>query len=78
MANHNSETATEFKLNTRGCENFNEQQLLEAVNKTVVRVELDDDYSTKQKLNIYSMMTTLSNCSESERKKYAKKVYKLL
>lgn len=78
MAKHNAETATEFKVNTKGCENFTEQQLLEAVNKTVVRVELDDDYSTKQKLNIYAMMTSLSNCSESERRKYAKKVYKLL
>ena len=37
-----------------------------------------NNYSTKQKLKIYAVLTSLSNCSEKERKKYAKKVKKLL
>ena len=57
---------------------FSEQELMDAVNHTVVDVELDDNYSTKQKLKIYAVLTSLSNCSEKERKKYAKKVKKLL
>lgn len=78
MAKHNQNTANDFQTNMQGCERFTEQQLLEAVNKTVVAVELDEDYSTSQKLKIYSMMTSLSNCGEKERVKYAKKVKKLL
>ncbi len=78
MAYHNKSTAAEFETNLTGSEKFNEHELMEAVNVTVVKVELDDKYSTKQKLNIYSQLTSLSNCSAKERKKYAKKVKKML
>lgn len=78
MAYHNKQSAANFEQNLANAETFTEVELMEAVNKTVVEVELDDDYSTKQKLNIYSAMTSLSNCSEKERNKYAKKVKKLL
>lgn len=78
MAYHNKQSAAKFETNMNGVESFNEQQLMDAVNKTVVDVELDDSYSTKQKLKIYAVMTSLSNCAEKERKKFAKKVKKLL
>ena len=78
MAYHNKVSASKFEKNTTGAEKFSEQELMDAVNHTVVDVELDDNYSTKQKLKIYAVLTSLSNCSEIERKKYAKKVKKLL
>jgi hypothetical protein len=78
MAYHNKQTSAQFETNLNGAEKFNENQLMDAVNKTVVKVELDEKYTTKQKLKIYSELTSLSNCSEKERKKYTKKVKKLL
>lgn len=78
MAYHNKQSAANFEQNLANAETFTEVELMEAVNKTVVEVELDEDYSTNQKLKIYSAMTSLSNCSEKERNKYAKKVKKLL
>lgn len=78
MAYHNKQTSAQFEINLNGAEKFNENQLMDAVNKTVVKVELDEKYTTKQKLKIYSELTSLSNCSEKERKKYTKKVKKLL
>lgn len=78
MAYHNKQSAANFEQNLANAETFSEVELMEAVNKTVVEVELDEDYSTNQKLKIYSAMTSLSNCSEKERNKYAKKVKKLL
>ncbi len=78
MAYHNKKTAAEFGTNLTGAEKFDEHQLMDAVNVTVVKVELDDKYTTKQKLNIYSQLTSLSNCSAKERKKYVKKVKKML
>ncbi len=78
MAYHNKQTAAEFDTNMNGVEKFEENELMNAVNQTVVKVELDSKYTTKQKLKIYSELTSLSNCSQKERKKYAKKVKKLL
>lgn len=78
MAYHNEQTRALFETSMNGVNTFQEQQLMDAVNETVKKVELDHDYSTKQKLKIYSVLTSLSNCSEKERKKYAKKVKNLL
>lgn len=78
MAYHNKQSQNTFFENTKNVETFTEQQLMDAVNTTIVEVELDDNYSTKQKLKIYAVMTSLSNCSEKERKKFVKKVKKLL
>ena len=58
MAYHNKVSASKFEKNATGAEKFSEQELMDAVNHTV--------------------LTSLSNCSEKERKKYAKKVKKLL
>lgn len=78
MAYHNKDSQNKFIENTQDVETFTEQQLMDAMNATVVDVEVDDNYTTKQKLKIYSYMTSLSNCTEKERKKYAKKVRKSL
>ena len=60
MAYHNKVSASKFEKNATGAEKFSEQELMDAVNHTVVDVELDDNYSTKQKLKIYAVMTSLS------------------
>lgn len=78
MAYHNKQTSAQFEVNIDQAEKLTEQELMDAVNETVKCVELDSSYTTKQKLKIYSVLTSLSNCSERERKKYAKRVKKLL
>ncbi len=78
MAKHNPETGKTFTGNMKGCEKMTEKELLDSVNLTVLAVEHDDSYSTKERLKIYSLLTSLSNCAEKERPKYAKKVSKLL
>ncbi len=78
MAYHNKQTSAQFEVNIDGAERFGEQELMDVVNEAVKCVELDTSYTTKQKLKIYAELTSLSNCSEKERKKYAKRVKKLL
>jgi hypothetical protein len=52
--------------------------LLNHLNDTIVAVETDDSYNTKEKLKIYSLITSLSNSEGKERKKFAKKIVKAL
>ena len=44
MAYHNKVSASKFEKNATGAEKFSEQELMDAVNHTVVDVELDDNY----------------------------------
>lgn len=78
MAKHNPKVAEEFQTNTSDLETMSEQDLLDRLNKTIVAVEVDDAYSAKEKLKIYSLITSLSNSDEKDRKKFAKKIYKAL
>ena len=55
-----------------------ESQFLDSMNTMVKLVENEDCYSTNDKLKIYDLFSQLSNCSPSERTKYAAKVRKLL
>ena len=54
------------------------KELQDKIKTTILTVEHDSTYSTKELLKIYSLITSLSNCAEKERKKYVNKVVKLL
>ncbi|NCB33559.1 MAG: hypothetical protein EOM64_06710 [Erysipelotrichia bacterium] len=55
-----------------------EIKFLDSMNAIVKLVENEDSYSTNEKLKIYDLFSQLSNCSPTERVKYAAKVRKLL
>jgi hypothetical protein len=78
MAKHDPVIAAEFTELMTDVEKLSEADLLERVNKTVLKVEMDDTYSTKAKLKIFSLITYLSNCTERERKKYVRKISRAL
>ncbi len=78
MAIHNKQIADTFSKAMQNCEDMSESLFQETMNQTIVAVELEERYDAKQKLKIYSLMTYLSNCGISERKKYVKKVVKCL
>ena len=56
----------------------NEMDFRDDLNGIVKDVELDDGYSTNQKLKIYELLSQIDNCMPDERQKYAKKIEKLL
>ena len=78
MSKHNPETARIFAENMNGCEKMSEADLQDKIKATVLTVEHDESYSTKELLKIYSLIASLSNCAEKDRKKYVNKVKKLL
>ena len=78
MAKHNPQSRSQFDENMKGLEDFDEQTLLDRLNKTIVTVELDNSYNTDQKLKIYSLISTLSNSEGKQRKKIARKISRAL
>ncbi len=78
MAKHNPQNRSQFDENMKGLEDFDEQTLLDRLNKTIVTVELDNSYNTDQKLKIYSLISTLSNSEGKQRKKIARKISRAL
>lgn len=78
MSRHNEKNRQVFEDSMDGCEAMNEEDFRIAMNKTVVNVELDNDYSTNQKLKIYAAMQDLTNCLEKDRRRYVRKVSRLL
>ncbi len=78
MAKHDPKNAETFQTNLRDLDAISEQDLLDRLNQTIVTVETDDSYNTKEKLKIYSLITLLSNSDEKERKKFVTKIYKAL
>ena len=55
-----------------------EDQFRIHLNDVVRMVELDKNYSTNSKLQIYELLSQLSNCTPKERERYAKKLRKVL
>ncbi len=55
-----------------------ESQFLDSLNLIVKAVELDQTYSTDEKLKIYELLSQLSNCGSDQRDRYAKKLRKVL
>ena len=78
MAKHDPNTAESFLKLMDGCGTMPENVFQDNLKPTVLAVELDDSYNTKEKLKIFSLLSSLSNCSENERQKYVKKIYKVL
>jgi len=78
MKKHNPENLKTFEESLKDYDKMSEQQLLDALNKIIVIVENDDSYNTNAKLTIYAFISSLSNCDERERKKWVKKIAKLL
>ena len=73
MAGHDPSTGAMFLKAMRGCEKFSEIELLDAMRPTILKIEKDDTYTTDEKLKIFSALTTLSNCAEHERLRFAQK-----
>lgn len=78
MAKHNPTIAASFRAAMNQYDIFSEQELMERLNQTIVDVEQDDSYNTKQKLKIYALITSLSNCEVKGRRKFIKKIYREL
>lgn len=75
---HNPDVVNQFdQMITQGSSET-EGQFLDSMNSIVKLVENEDSFSTNDKLKIYDLFSQLSNCSPSERTRYAKKVRKLL
>lgn len=78
MAYHAEETVDAFRESMSNASSLGEQEFQDAMNRTIVTVETDDHYSTNQKLKIYAELQQLANCTEKDRKKFVRKVAKLL
>lgn len=69
---------TEFIEMVKENVSVNDQEFCDKLNTYILKVEMNDLYSTSKKLKIFSLFTMLSNCDTKERMKYAKKLAKLL
>lgn len=78
MAYHAQRNIDEFNRSMENASSLGEQDFQNAMNQTIVSVETNDHYSTNQKLKIYAELQQLANCTEKDRRKYVKKVAKLL
>jgi type II secretory pathway component PulK len=78
MAYHDQKAIDEFNENMQDAVKMKDEQFHENLNKTVVTVELNEEYSTNQKLKVYSALSDLNNCEAGDRAKYVKKAVKLL
>ncbi len=78
MFKHDSKNVEQFLNDMHGAEDMDEAAFQEAINHTVIAVEKDDMYNTKEKLKIYSTLTSLSNCDVDERVKWIKKAARTL
>ena len=78
MARHDKKNAELFLQAMKEVESMDEQTLVDSLNPTIILVETDDTYNTKQKLNIFSLLTSLSNAEGKQRNKFVKKIYRAL
>lgn len=78
MSRKNKDASAQFVKAMEGCEKFEDSDLQDRLNPTILLVEKDDSYSTGRKLKIFALISSLSNCTEKERRKYVKKISGLL
>jgi len=78
MAKHDNKIADKFQDSVKNLDSMSEQELLDRMNETIKTVEINDSYNTNEKLKIYSLITSLSNSEDNDRKKFANKIYKAL
>lgn len=74
----NSAIRGEFLENMSDVLELDEKTLNDKLNITMVAVEKDDDYSAKEKLKIYDLLSQITNCEPKERIKYTKKLGRVL
>lgn len=74
----NKEIRANFLENFESAKDFSEHDLNDKLNETMVEVEVNENYTTKEKLKIYELLSSLSNCEEKERNKFVKKLGKAL
>lgn len=74
----NNNIFNEFIQNMDGVADFDERILNEKLNITMVSVEKDDNYKAKDKLKIYDLLQQITNCDEKDRKKFVKRLGKVL
>ena len=78
MAYHAKKNMTAFRSSMQNASMLGEQEFQDAMNRTIVSVETDDNYTINQKLKIYAELQQLANCTEKDRKKFVNKVAKML
>lgn len=67
-----------FLENMEKAENLSEHDLNDRLNETMVEVEVNENYTTREKLKIYELLSSLSNCEARERNKFIRKLGKAL
>lgn len=77
-AKHDPRVVERFEQIIEEGKNLDEIEFLDRLNIIVQMVEVDDSYSTNQKLKIYELLSQISNCFPEERAKYARKLVKVL
>ena len=78
MSRHDPTLYKEFKAALADCNKMDEKTLMNACNPYILRVEMDDSYSTKAKLKIYAEFTYLANAPARKRKGHVRKLTHLL
>jgi hypothetical protein len=58
--------------------NQSENEFLDSLNEIVKIIEVDNSYSTNEKLKIYELLSLMNNSSSTDRPKIAKKIRKAL
>lgn len=54
------------------------REFMDALNPIIIEVELNESMKTSRKLKIFDLFTQMSNCEVRERKKYGRKIARLL
>ena len=75
---HNNGIARAFEKVMEHGTRETESEFLDSLNLIVNAVVEDDSYSINEKLRIYELLTMIANCAPSQRKKYAKKLTRVL
>ncbi|MFV0479677.1 MAG: hypothetical protein ACK5LZ_03830 [Anaerorhabdus sp.] len=68
----------EFKELQHNIEERDELRFVVCLNQFFTSIQDDEKIKSERKLKIYDMITQLGNCEKEERKKYIRKIEKLL
>lgn len=71
---HDSSIADRFNEIVAAGTNQTEDEFLDSLNEIVKLIEVNDSYSTNEKLKIYELLSLLSNSSAKQRLKISKKL----
>lgn len=54
------------------------REFMDALNPIIIEVELNETMKTSRKLKIFDLFTQMANCEGRERKKYGRRIARLL